>query len=58
MKYMTVYISEKGQIGNVDCDFINDPPTMQNIRDAEKQISTKYCHSNKVTIVNWLKISK
>lgn len=53
-----MYISEKGQISNADCDFITDPPTMQNIRDAEKQISTKYYHSNKVAIANWLKISE
>lgn len=57
MKYMVAYITDKGQIGNVDCDFLNDPPSMLNIRNAEKEISTKYCNHHKTTIINWLKIS-
>ena len=58
MKYLIVYMCENGIIGNVDCNFMQEPPTIDNIRDAEKSISKKYCSGHKVSIVNWLKIAE
>lgn len=56
MKYLVVYAHKDG-FGNVDCDFIHEPPTMQDIREAELDISARLCNFEGAIIVNWIKIN-
>lgn len=56
-KYLVVYASQNG-IGNIDCMFRHEPPTMQDVRDAEKQIKELNKLEKNPVILNWLKISE
>lgn len=43
--------------GNVDAVFQHNPPTISNIRDMERMISTKYCDGAQVVVLNWKPIA-
>lgn len=51
-----VFYSTKEIKGNVDCIFINDPPTLTDIRNLEKNISDKFCNGDPVTVTGWKKL--
>lgn len=43
--------------GNVDAVFQHNPPTISNIRDMERMISTKHCGGAQVVVLNWKPIT-
>lgn len=43
--------------GNVDAIFQHNPPTISNIRDMERMISTKHCDGAQVVVLNWKPIA-
>ena len=54
MKYLVVYSHERG-FGSTDCVFRHEPPTIDDIRCAEKELLK--INGFKCVIMNWLKIS-
>ena len=56
MKCLVVYAYEFG-FGNVDCEFANFPPKMDDIRQVEQEIGVKYHLGKKPVILNWMEIS-
>jgi hypothetical protein len=39
--------------GNVNCNFIHEPPTIEDIRSLEKDISERFCDGNTALITGW-----
>lgn len=56
MKCLLVYAHSNG-FGNIDCEFEKNPPTLDNIREAEKQIKRKNNFSEMPRIVNIIELS-
>ena len=43
--------------GNIDAVFRHDPPTITDIRDMEREISSKHCNGAHVVILDWKPIT-
>lgn len=57
MRYLVVYTFRMG-VGNAVVNFRHSPPTIKDIRDAEKEISNIDGFEKNPVIVNWLEISE
>lgn len=57
MKYLVVYIAGMS-MGNAVANFRHSPPTIKDIRDAEKEISNIIESEWNPIIVNWMGISE
>lgn len=56
MKYLIVYVHEQG-FGNVDGEFGHNPPSIEDIRSAEKQIQTQLHLTQIPKIINFLPVN-
>ena len=60
MKHLVFYESKDalGSLikGNVDCDFIHNPPSLKDIRELESDIGTRFCNGQIAAVTGWLPI--
>ncbi len=60
MKHLLVYVYDKNgttSVGNVDCYFKSNPPTMKEVRKAEQELMDNFGFDN-VCVVNWILLSE
>lgn len=57
MRHLVVYTFGMG-VGNADVNFRHFPPTMKDIRDAEREIRNINGFEKNPVIVNWLEIAE
>lgn len=57
MKYLVVYIAGMS-MGNAVANFRHSPPTIKDIRDAEREIRNINGFEKNPVIVNWLEIAE
>jgi len=60
MKHLVFYESKNaaGSLikGNVDCEFIHNPPSLQDVRELETDIGKRFCNGEVAAVTGWLPI--
>lgn len=56
MQHLVFYESTTGLKGNVDCQFLHNPPHLEDIRNLEADISKRFCNSAPAVVTGWKEI--
>lgn len=57
MQHLVFYRINPGYVGNVNCTFVHNPPTLEDIRNLEKDISEKFGEGAPAVVTGWEKLA-